>query len=138
LKLVNAIFANRRRQEEDLDGYLDDLRQSVDRLLVECEQYWSFSGDTPPPDDDLRAARIVAELHNINGLAVLLFERCPDRHEKTQREWIALWDSASGDDFKDPGRPPDPERFQQIAVTALALKRDVRARRNRGRSRWFD
>lgn len=138
LKFVNSIFANRRRKEEDLDNYLDDLRQSLDQLVHECEQYWSFPNDTPPVDDDVRAARIVAALHDINGLTFYLFKDRPKILTKSQREWSVLFDSASGDNFKDPSRSSDPERLQAIAIQALALKRDVRVRRNQIRSRWFD
>jgi hypothetical protein len=138
LKLVNTIFANARRREEDLDNYLEDLRQALDRLVEDCEQYWSFLGDTPPPDEAVRAARIVATLHDINGLALSLFQEFPSKWELTRAEWAVLYESASGGEFKNPERSPDPDRLQAIALHALALKRDVRVRRNQIRSRWFD
>jgi hypothetical protein len=128
-KWVESWSRGGQRIEAQRDADLAAILESIRKLVVLAEEFWTNSAEALGPRDATIQAHMVAVQHNLAELIAVLYTGSDKWDCDICFHKLAI--AATGGSYGDPERTAEPEHLAEILIASYSLERQVqKARRN--------
>ena len=130
-------FRRARRDEELRDTECERCCEILKSIVNDSERYWASSSFELGREELVLSARINASLFYLNKQINEFLRGHQKLLELSSEEWGALFELATGGDFKSSERSRNENVLQEIYLSAYSLESGLRIRRKKLKRRWF-
>jgi hypothetical protein len=132
----DAFIRHSQLRESQRDADLAEILLTVERMGDICKRYWISAATESPKDDLVARSEIMAAQTRLLELIALLYKGSKTKQD-CDVELHRLIDAATGGDFADPDRQPDPGRLTLVLIACAKLAHQAKTTRRKLRRRFL-